>query len=84
MLTCECKPSPPNARFVWDMLDLNFSSALDSAAIEHAFNLKAQSLHPERNVACVYGVQAQSFSQPNGRETPFWLSPHFRTLGWTQ
>ena len=47
LFTCECKPMRSTALKPWEVLQLNFSSALDTAAIHRAFNARARTLAPE-------------------------------------
>ena len=69
LITCDCKRTPANQMFMWDALDLNFTSALNSAAIERAFQLKVRSLHPERNAACVRRASAEFLAAKRARDS---------------
>ena len=53
MLMCACKPLSVNALPPWQVLELNFSAALDPIAVRQAFHARARVLAPERNPACL-------------------------------
>ena len=53
LITCECRRLASHAQAPWDVLRLNFSSALDAKAVLTAFDKRARLLAPAKNPACL-------------------------------
>ena len=74
LLTCDCKSIPIHARTPWAILVLNVSSALDPQAIHLAFDLRAETLAPDRNYRCLKRARSAFASTRRARDTLLMLA----------
>jgi len=73
-IQCSCTELPTVAMPPWDVLDLNFSSALDERAVRRAFHVKARTLAPERNPACLARAGREFIAARRARDTLLMLA----------
>lgn len=69
IVMCACKPLSVHALPPWQVLQLNFSSALDADAVHKAFKERARVLAPDRNAACLHRASREYIAARRARDT---------------
>ena len=62
------------ARPPWQVLDLNFSAALDPVAVNKAFSSRAMALHPDHNTGCLKFARTEFIAAKRAQDTLLALS----------
>ena len=74
LITCDCRRLASHAQAPWDVLRLNFSSALDAKAVLTAFDKRARLLAPAKNPACLARASREYVAARRARDTLLLLS----------
>lgn len=66
---CAIATRPP-----WDILNLDYSTALNASAVREAFSLQAEVYHPDRNIGCPGQARSEFIAARRARDTLLALS----------